>query len=604
MDQKRIEFLADQLDREFLDFVLRPGRYIGGEVNQLRKDLAHCDVKVALCFPDVYEVAMSHTGMAVLYEVFNRLEGVAAERVFSPWIDAEQVLRAKAIPLFSLESKASLRSFDVVGFSLTNELCYTNVLTMLDLAGLPIRSRDRGPDDPVVIAGGGMAHCAEPMAEFIDAFVLGDGEEAAVELVQLFRECRTAGLDKAGFLLAAARRFDWVYVPGLYQVDYDGDRIKAITPKVSGLAIRRNSAVVEDLENAPVPTRPIVPFVQAVHERVSLEIMRGCPGRCRFCQVSFCKRPIRFRSVDRLVDLAKACCESTGFDTISLLSLSSAEYPHLEELLRRLRPYCEPRHVGISVPSLRVDRQLRLLPELLTSVRKSGLTLAVEAASERLRAILNKPLSDEDLLATAEAAYQAGWQRIKLYFMVGLPSETEADVRHIVDLAYEMARRRVATHGRKAEIAVTVSWLVPKPHTPFGWLAQRPRSYFEQARHWILEEKQRLQARCLIFKFHPMDQSLLESAIGRGDRRLADVIESAWRAGARFDLWDECFDYLRWKEAFIHHGLDVEALASRSFDADEILPWEHLGGPENSYLLDHLNKAMDSIEDAQQSPMQ
>jgi len=349
---------------------------------------------------------------------------------------------------------------------------------------------------------------------------------------------------------------------------------------------------VEDLEHAPVPARPIVPFVQAVHERVSLEIMRGCPGRCRFCQVSFCKRPIRYRSVDRLVAMAKACCESTGLDTISLLSLSSAEYPHLEELLRRLRPYCEPRHVGISIPSLRVDRQLRLLPDLLTSVRKSGLTIAVEAASERLRAVLNKPLSDDDLLAAAEAAYHAGWQRLKLYFMVGLPGEAEEDVRRIVGLAHELARRRGATHGGTAEIAVTISWLVPKPHTPFGWLGQRPRSYFEQARQCILDEKNRRHARTLIFKFHDADQSVLESALGRGDRRLADVIESAWRDGARFDLWTECFDYPRWKEAFVRHGLDVEALASRSFDTTEILPWEHLGGPDKATLLDHYLRAM------------
>jgi radical SAM superfamily enzyme YgiQ (UPF0313 family) len=300
--------------------------------------------------------------------------------------------------------------------------------------------------------------------------------------------------------------------------------------------------------------------------------------------------------VDRIVDLARASYKATGFDTISLLSLSSAEYPHLEELLRRLHEVFEPLHVGISVPSLRVDRQLRLLPELLTSVRRSGLTIAVEAASERLRQILNKPLSDEDLFATAEAAYQAGWQRLKLYFMVGLPGETEADVRRIVDLTYDLAHRRVAIRGRRAEIAVTVSWLVPKPHTPFGWLGQRPRSYFEQARHWILEEKQRRQARFLMFKFHQIDQSLLESALGRGDRRLADVIESAWRSGARFDLWDECFDYPLWKEAFACHGLEIEDLASRSFDADEVLPWEHLGGPDKGYLLDHLRKALESLD--------
>jgi len=595
MNQKRIEILADRVEREFLDFVLRPGRYIGGEVNQIRKDIFQCDVKVALCFPDVYEVGMSHTGFAILYEVLNALEGVAAERVFAPWIDAEQVLRANGLPLFTLESKASLCGFDLIGFSLTNELCYTNVLTMLDLARLALRSRSRGPDAPLVIAGGGMANCAEPMAEFIDAFILGDGEQAVVDFVHLFRECRDSGMDKAQFLLTAAKRFDWVYVPGLYHVEYEHGTIKAVTPKVGGLAVRRRSAVVEDLEVAPVPTRPIVPFIQAVHERISLEIMRGCPGRCRFCQVSFCKRPMRFRSVDRIVELAKACHDATGFDTISLLSLSSAEYPNLEDLLQRLQPYFEPRHVGISVPSLRVDRQLQSLPSLLTSVRKSGLTIAVEAASEKLRKVLNKSLDNEDLFAAVEAAYQAGWQKLKLYFMVGLPGETEDDVKGIVDLAFDLARRRISVDGRTAQINATVSWLVPKPHTPFGWLGQRPRSYFDKARDLILDQKRRRQARFLMFKFHEVDRSVLESALGRGDRRLADVIESAWRSGARFDLWDECFDYRHWKDAFACHGLDVEEAATREFDADEVLPWEHLGGPEKPYLLDHLHKALELI---------
>jgi radical SAM family uncharacterized protein len=595
MNAKRTEDLTQRVEREFLDFVTKPGRYVGGEVNQVRKDWRACDVKVALCFPDVYEVGMSHTGYAVLYDVLNGLERVVCERVFSPWIDAEEVLRARGLPLFSLESKSSLRSFDWIAFSLTNELCYTNVLTVLDLGGLALRSADRGPDAPLIIAGGGMAHCCEPLAPFVDAFVLGDGEQAVVDLVALFRQCRAAGQGRADFLLAAARQFDWVYVPSLYQIDYDGLRIKAIRPRAEGLAVRRQSAVVDDLESAPVPTRPMVPSVQAVHERISLEIMRGCPGRCRFCQVSFCKRPVRLRSVDRLVDLAKACYFSTGMDTISLLSLSSAEYPHLEELLSRLQSFFEPRHVGVSVPSLRVDRQLRSVPGQLTSVRKAGLTIAVEAASERLRKILNKPLSDEDLFAAADAAYQAGWQRLKLYFMVGLPGETEQDVRQIVELAYRLAKRRIAVDGRTGQINAAISWLVPKPHTPLAWLGQQPRSYFEQARRTILDEKTRLQARFLMFKFHDMDRSILESATGRGDRRMADAIEAAWRAGARFDLWDECFSHSRWKDAFTGCGLDVDQAAARTFGQDETLPWEHLGGPEKSALLDSYRKVLEAL---------
>ena len=576
---------TERIEREFLPFVRRPGRYIGGEVNQTRKDLSRCDLTIALCFPDVYEVAMSHTGLAIIYDCLNRLEGVAAERVFAPWLDAETVMREKSIPLFSLESRASLKSFDVVGFSLTNELCYTNVLNVLDLGGVKIRSRDRGDGDPLIIAGGGMANCCEPMAEFIDVFVLGEGEQAVIELTQLIRDQKKAGAPKKHTLALIAEKFDWAYVPSLYE----GGTLK--------------SAVVEDFENAPVPLRPIVPFVEAVHERVSVEIMRGCPGRCRFCQASFCRRPIRYRSVGKIIELAKACYHATGFDTVSLLSLSSADYPKLDELVAGLHGYFRDKHVGLSLPSLRVDKQLKLLPEALVSVRKGGITIAVEAASEKLRRIVNKPLKDEDLFAAVEAAYRAGWQKLKLYFMVGLPGETLDDVRRIVQLSLELARLRKTAcpepgrsgTGRAGQINITVSWFVPKPHTPFGWLGQKPKAYFEQARQLILDAKRRLGVKFLQFKFHDIGRSILESAIGRGDRRLGDVIEAAWRAGAKFDLWDECFNYELWRSAFEKSGIDVEAAAQKQFNPAATLPWEHLGGPDKKYLLGHLEEASKEI---------
>jgi len=328
---------------------------------------------------------------------------------------------------------------------------------------------------------------------------------------------------------------------------------------------------------------------------VSIEIMRGCPGRCRFCQASFCRRPIRARSAERVFELAKASQEATGFDTVSLLSLSSADYPHLEDLVRRLQEYFEDKRVGLSVPSLRVDQQLHLLPKYFTSVRKSGLTIAVEAASERLRQIVNKPLKNSDLFAAVEAAYRAGWQKLKLYFMVGLPGETLDDVTAIVDLAQQLAKLRQAVDGRIAMLNVAVSWFVPKPHTPLGWFPQRPREYFEEARALILDEKQRRRAKHLRFKFHDIRRSLLESAIGRADRRCGDVIEAAWRSGARFDLWDECFDYERWQAAFAASGLDLEAAAQRPFAPEETLPWEHLGGPDKSYLLGHYREALGQI---------
>jgi radical SAM family uncharacterized protein len=585
MSKRNVTILAEKVEREFLPFVRRPGRYIGGEINQIKKDLTQCDLTVALCFPDVYEVAMSYAGLAIIYDILNKIDGVAAERVFAPWIDAEQVLRSKKIPLFSLESKAALKSFDIIGFSLTNELCYTNVLNMLDLGGLQVRSSLRDENDPIVIAGGGMANCCEPMAEFVDLFALGEGEEAVVELAELIREEKKTGATKKEILKKTSEKFDWVYIPALYT-----SHESRVT------SFERRNAIVEDFENATVPLRPIVPFTETVHERISVEIMRGCPGRCRFCQASFCRRPIRYRSVEKIVDIAKVCYHSTGFNTVSLLSLSAADYPEIEELTSKLHEYFRDKYVGLSLPSLRVDQQLKLLPELLTSVRKGGLTIAVEAASEELRHVINKPLKDEDLFSAVEAAYKAGWQKLKLYFMVGLPGETEEDIKRIVELSFQLARLRKKIDGKTANINITVSWLVPKPHTPFGWLGQKPREYFEQAKQLILDEKRRLRAKFLQFKFHDINRSVLESAISRGDRRLCDVIEAAWQAGAKFDLWDECFNVDIWRTTFEKYGLNIDELAQRKFDADEVLPWEHLGGPDKKYLLSHFEKAMKGIE--------
>ncbi len=596
MKDKTIEIFAQQIEQQFLPFVRRPARYIGGEVNQVRKDWSRCDLTFALCFPDVYEVGMSNLGIAILYHILNQFDHIAAERVLAPWTDAEQILRQKQIPLFSLESRASLRSFDVIGFSLTNELCYTNVLNMLDLAGIPVRRSDRREEDPLVIAGGGMANCCEPMAAFIDLFVLGEGEEAIVELANLLLSAKQTGRNKTEILHEIASGFDWAYVPQFYDFDYEDSRIAAFKATEPGLRTRFENAVVNDFENAPVPTRPIVPFAEAVQERVSIEIMRGCPGRCRFCQASYCRRPIRFRSPEKIFDLAKESYHASGFDTVSLLSLSTADYPHLEDLVVRLHGYFEDKHVGLSIPSLRVDQQLKLVPKLFTSVRKSGLTIAVEAAAERLRQIIHKPLKDDDLFATVEEAYKAGWQKLKLYFMVGLPGETLDDVKAIVDLTCRLAKLRRSVDGKTGNINITVSWFVPKPHTPLGWLAQRPREYFEQARQLILDEKRRLNAKFLQFKFHTIDQSILEAALARGDRRYAEIIESAWRRGARFDLWDECFDYALWRDACACRGLDLEAAAQRRFASEEILPWEHLGGPAKSYLLTHHAAALQQAQ--------
>ncbi len=593
---KEVRILRDRVEREFLPKVRHPSRYIGGEINQIRKDLTACDVRIALCFPDIYEVAMSYTGLAILYEALNDMEGVAAERVFAPWIDAEPILRQQQIPLFTLESMAAVRDFDLVGYSLTNELCYTNLLNTLDLAGVPIRAKDRTEYDPIVVVGGQAANCAEPIAEFVDLFVLGDGEQAAVHLVRCFRDCRERGTGRNNFLLTAAKTLPFVYVPSLYRVEYTGPSIRSVEPLIPDLIVRRTNAVVEDLNACPAPRRPLVPFVEAIHDRIAIEVMRGCPGRCRFCQASFCRRPIRCRSPQTIVELAKSQYAATAFDTIGLLSLSTADYPQLEELVLRLNEYFAPLHVGLSLPSLKVQQQLRLLPKLMTSVRKGGLTIAIEAASERLRNILNKPISNEDMFAAVDAAYHAGFQQVKLYFMVGLPGETQDDIVQIVDLSYAIAKRRKPISGRNADIHAAVSWLVPKPHTPFGRLGQKSRDYFVAARQALLDRKKELAARCVALKFHTLDLSILETVLGRGDRRLADVIETAWHNGAKFDLWNECFQLERWRQAFAQHGMELDAAAQRSFGPEEILPWDHLGGPEKETLLNHYLQAMRQVE--------
>lgn len=569
----------------------KPARYIGGEINQIRKDPGSVEVRVGLCFPDIYEIAMSHTGLSLLYEVINRLPWALAERIFAPWLDAEELMRKEDIPLFSLESRLTAGSFDILGFSLTNELCYTNLLNMLDLAGLPVRSAQRSPQTPLIIAGGQAANCAEPIAPFVDLFVLGQGEEAAVQLLELYRQGKQQGLSKNDFLLKAARTLPFVYVPSLYECVYEGPRLSDLCVKQEGLPRRICDAALDDFENAPVPEAPIVPYVQTVHDRITLEIMRGCPGRCRFCQASFCRRPLRYRSVGRLVDLAQKQYWNTGHDTISLLSLSTGEYPWLEELVEKLTAYFSPLHVGLSIPSLRVQQQLRLLPKLMTSVRKSGLTIAVEAASERLRQVINKPISDADLFAGIQAAYEAGFQSVKLYFMVGFPGETQADILQIVDLCNALAQLRRKIAGRPACVTASVSWLVPKPHTPFQWLGQKPMEYFEQARRLLLERKQQLRAGAVQIKYHTIERSVLEAAMARGDRRLADVIETAWRQGAKFDLWDETFDFERWQKAFAKHGFDVHQQAQQAFEPGQLLPWAHLGGPEETYLLKHYRQA-------------
>ncbi len=587
--------MKDLILCKLLTKVRVPGRYIGGEINQIVKQGDDIEVRMAICFPDIYEIGMSNTALGILYHIVNKLKWAAAERVFAPWTDAEEVMREAGIPLFSLETKSSAADFDVLGFSVTTELCHTNILNMLDLAGLEVRSEKRLSTDPLIIAGGQVANCCEPLADFIDVFIIGEAEEAIVELLEVVRAAKSSGVARRDMLIDIARRFAWAYVPSLYEFEYDGEKIKAFVPKIAGLRTRFENAVVKDFENAPVPDAPIVPFTEAVHERVSVEIMRGCPGRCRFCQASFSRRPLRYRSVDKIFEIAKTNYLATGFDTVSLLSLSTADYPWLEELLTKLNAYFQPKQVGISLPSLKVDKQLELMPKLAASVRKSGLTIAVEAASPRLREMINKPITNENLFKAILQAYRVGFQRVKLYFMVGFPGETEEDIRDIVDLAYKVASLHKEINGRNAEVNAAVSWLVPKPHTPFQWLGQKDVDYFKNAMDIMISRKRELGVKCVRLKFHELERSTIESAVGRGDRRLCAAIEDVWRGGGKFDLWDEHFDYELWCEKFAARGIDLPKLASRGYETSDILPWQHLGGLDTEYLLKHYDKACDCL---------
>ena len=596
MKKTNVMIVKDKVENEFLPFVRKPARYIGGEINQIQKNLNEIEIKVALCFPDTYEIGMSNTGVSIVYDVINSLEWACAERVFTPWVDAEEVMREKEVPLYTLESMAAVKCFDVFAFSVTTELCHTNILLSLDLAGVPLHSSERGEESPIVIGGGQISNCCEPIAEFIDVFMLGEGEEAIVELLEVLREHKQKGSSREETLLDIAKSFDWAYVPRFYELEYDGEEIVGLKPLVEGLRTRFENAVVHDLDGAAFPDKPIVPFAEAIHERISIEVMRGCPGRCRCCQASFCRRPIRYRSVKKIVEIAKKNYEATAFDTVSLLSLSTADYPWLDELIDELNEFFAPKKVGISLPSLRVDKQLELVPKMATSVRKGGLTIAVEAASEKLRRMINKGVTNENLFKAVEAAYKVGFQRVKLYFMAGFPGETEDDIRQIVDLAYEVARLRRNVSNRNAQVSAAVSWLIPKPHTPMGWFGQCSREYFERAKEIIIERKKELGIRCVNFKFHELERSVLEAVVGRGDRRISRVIEDAYVAGARFDLWNETFDYELWKRSFEKFGYDVEVLAQKSYREDEVLPWDHLGGPEKDYLLKHYHKAMAELD--------
>lgn len=552
--------------------VQKPARYTGGEYNQTVKDKASVDTRVALCFPDTYEIGMSNLGLRILYGALNQMKGVWCERAFAPWDDMEREMRAAGLPLYGLESGDGLGSFDVIGFSLGYEMAYTNVLNMLDLAGLPVRAAERGELTPLVIAGGTCAYNPEPLADFIDVFSIGEGEDALPELVSLYREARRAGKGKREFLREAAR-LPGFYVPSLYRVEYNADgTVASVTPE-EGAPERVVKRIVQNMDKSYFPVKTIVPSTEIVHDRVMLEVFRGCIRGCRFCQAGYVYRPVRPRPPELLKEQGIEACADSGYQEITLSSLSTSDYRPLETLCDGLLDWCEPRNVSLSLPSLRADNFSMELMHRLQRVRKSGLTFAPEAGTQRLRDAINKNVTEEDLLRSCRTAFSGGWSTVKLYFMMGLPTETDEDILGIAELAQKVLwtwRQSAVNKNRGVKITVSTALFVPKPHTAFQWEAQDTREEFQRK---IALLRDAMRARAITYNWHDPETSYLEAVLARGDRRLGAVIERAWRDGARFDAWEEFFSPARWEAAFAACGLDPAFYANRVRDRSEILPW-------------------------------
>ena len=578
--------MKDQEFERLLLSVQKPGRYSGGEINSVIKDKEKVDVRFAFCFPDTYEIGMSHLGMKILYSQFNSREDIWCERVFAPWPDFEEAMRKNNIPLFALESRDSIKDFDFIGFTLQYEMCYTNVLNMLDLAGLPVRSEERRELSPLVVAGGPCCCNAEPLADFVDLFFLGEGEEVDLEVIDLYKDFKKKGGSKAEFLRAAAK-IEGVYVPSLYDVSYNEDgTVKAVTPK-DGAPKQVKKRIIKDMDSVFYPDKFVVPFIEIVHDRAVQEIFRGCIRGCRFCQAGFIYRPVREKSADTINRQAKALCESTGYDEISMSSLSTSDYTELEPLLNKMLCWTEPNEISLALPSLRVDNFSKELLEKINHVRKSGLTFAPEAGTQRLRDVINKNVTEEEIFRTCKTAFEGGYTAVKLYFMLGLPTETDEDLegiaalgQKIIDLFYSLPER---PKGKSPSVSISVSTFVPKPFTPFQFEPQIGKEEIERRQQHL---KYSNKNRRVNISWHDSSTSLLEGAFARGDRRLGRVIEAAFKKGCRFDSWNEFFKPELWEEAFRENGLSPEFYAGRKREYDEINPWDHLDyGVTKKFLI-------------------
>ena len=582
--------MTDTLHR-ILTRVQKPARYVGGEYNEIIKDKADVDVRVAFCFPDTYEIGMSNIGMRILYGVMNDMPRVWCERVFAPWGDMEQVMRENAIPLYALESKDPVRCFDLIAFTLGYEMCYSNVLNMLELAGVPLLASERTGLENIVFAGGVCAVNPEPLADFIDFFSLGEGEESTVEIVECYRTAKKEHWSKARFLKAVSA-IEGVYVPSFYEHSYNPDgTIAAITP-LEGAPQTVRKRIVQNMDTAYWPEKQIVPSTEIVHDRSNLEVFRGCIRGCRFCQAGFCYRPVRSKSADALYAQAVQSLEDSGHSEITMASLSTSDYKYLPELADKLLDYCQPRKINVSLPSLRADNFSRELMLKVQKVRKSGLTFAPEAGTQRLRDAINKNVTEEEVLQTCATAFSGGWNSVKLYFMLGLPTETDEDVVGIAELAHKILhvwRETASNRKRGLTINLATAYFVPKPFTPFQWEAQiTPEEYLRRV-HLLQSE---LRSRSIDYRYHESDLSRLEAVMARGDRRLGPVIREAVRLGAKLDGWDEYFRYDIWMQAFRTCGVDPDFYTTRGFGKDERLPWQTLSvGVSQDFLWREREKA-------------
>ena len=575
----------DKRLERILPRVQKPARYTGGEYNQIIKDRMKVDVRLAFCFPDTYEIGMSNLGMSILYHTMNSLDFVWCERAFAPWGDMYDEMKKAALPLYALESWDSLRDFDALAFSIGYEMAYTTVLDMLDMAGIPLRAKERTGLLPLVFAGGTAAVNPEPMADFMDLFVIGEGEEMNNELLVLFRQAKLEGWGKHDFLVKAAQ-IQGVYVPSLYDVDYNPDGTVASIRAGEGAPERVTKRIVADLDAAPYPTRPIVPSTEVVHDRVNLELFRGCVRGCRFCQAGHVYRPIRAKKPETLVRQGIETLKNTGHEDVTLLSLSTSDYRHLSELCDGLLEYCQDRSIGLSLPSLRADNFSMEIMEKLQKVRKSGLTFAVEGGSQRLRDAVNKNVTEEDLLNTCRIAFEGGWNSVKLYYMLGLPTETDEDILGIAEMANQVLhcwRQHAKNKNRGVKITVSTSCFIPKPHSPFQWEAQISMEEYLRRVNLL---RSNMVARNVTYNWHDAETSLIEAVLSRGDRRVGAVIEEVWRQGGRLDAWSDYFSYERWRKAFEKCGLDPAFYANRRYPTDSVLPWEHIDvGVRREHLL-------------------